>query len=311
MDALDSLRWASRRSWHSASRAGTPCDSRSASARCSWRFHGPATDKRCYIERTFFGVYRVSVEASGRYRALFHGTTLHGMQATDQSRQADPLTYYHRTGPFGQAFADCRMCPAREIAVVGLGVGSLASYATQGQRWTFYELDPAVERLARSEQYFTYMSNCADRCQVVLGDARISLARPNRIGTGSIVLDAFSSDAIPMHLMTSEAFTLYLSPTGPGGVLAFHISNRHLALGPVVARLARLHGLTVVEQLERVTVEETNSGKSPSNWVFMAASPTDLGPLVSDKRWVPPVVSDATPLWTDDSSSILSVLQLR
>jgi spermidine synthase len=247
-----------------------------------------------HTERTFFGVYRVSVEGSGNYRALFHGTTLHGMQSTDRSREAEPLTYYHRTGPIGQAFAQLsNVSGAPEIAVVGLGVGSLASYVAEGQRWTFYELDPAVERLARTAEYFTYMRNCGDRCRVVLGDARISLAsaKPNQYGL--IVLDAFSSDAIPMHLLTSEAFTLYLSRLAHGGVLAIHISNRHLALGPVVARLARLHGLTVLEQLNGVTAEESTNGKSASDWVFMAASPADLGPLVTDKRWVAPVVSDS------------------
>lgn len=276
---------------------------------CSWAGDGGQT---LHTERTFFGVYRVSVESDGRYRALFHGTTLHGMQATDQSRQADPLTYYHRTGPFGQAFSQLpNVSGAPEIAVVGLGVGSLATYVTEGQRWTFYELDPAVERLARSAEYFTYMGNCGGRCRVVLGDARISLAaaKPNQYGL--IVLDAFSSDAIPMHLMTSEAFTLYLSRLSQDGVLAFHISNRHLSLGPVVARLGRLHGLTVLEQLDGVTAEDATNGKSASDWVFMAKNPTDLGPLVADKRWVPPVVSDSTPLWTDDSSSILSVIHFR
>jgi hypothetical protein len=265
-----------------------------------------------HTERTFFGVYRVGIEGAGRYHALFHGTTLHGMQATEQARKAEPLTYFHRTGPFGQAFTQLpNLSQAPDVAVVGLGVGSLASYATPGQRWTFYELDPAVERLARSDEYFTYMRNCADQCRVVLGDARLSLAsaKPNQYGL--IVLDAFSSDAIPMHLMTSEAFALYLSRLSPGGVLAFHVSNRHLSLGGVVARLARLHGLTVIEQLELVTLADAENGKSASDWVFMAASPADLGPLMADKRWVQPVVSDSTPLWTDDSSSILSVLHFR
>jgi spermidine synthase len=275
----------------------------------SWAGDGGHT---IHTERTFFGVYRVSVEASGRYRALFHGTTLHGMQATDPARRADPLTYYDRTGPFGQALAQLpEVTRAPEVAVVGLGVGSLASYASPAQRWTFYELDPAVERLARSAEYFTYMRDCGDRCRVVLGDARISLAsaRPNQYGL--IVLDAFSSDAIPMHLLTSEAFTLYLSRLSHGGVLAFHVSNRHLALGPVVARLARLHGLTVIEQLDGVTAGDSADGKTASDWVFMAASARDLGPLVADARWVPPVVSSSTPFWTDDSSSILSVLHFR
>jgi hypothetical protein len=260
-------------------------------------------------ERTFFGVYRVRVSADGEYRALLHGTTLHGTQAIDAARRHEPLSYYHRGGPFGQMMAGLpRLAAVPEVAVVGLGIGSLASYAAPEQRWTFFEIDPAVERLARTPEYFTYLSECGDRCQVVLGDARLSLVRAPANRFGLIVLDAFSSDAIPIHLLTTEAFTIYRSRLSPGGVLALHISNRHLSLGPVLARMARHHGLTAIEQRDRGTDDSASRGASPSHWVVMAPSQAELGALAADPRWTTPAASETAPLWTDDSASILSVL---
>jgi spermidine synthase len=231
------------------------------------------------------------------------------MQAVDRARQKQPLTYYDRTGPFGQAFAQLpRASSAPEIAVVGLGIGSLASYAGVEQRWTFYEIDPAVERIARSPQYFTYLRDCGSRCQVVLGDARLSLASARPHQYALIVLDAFSSDAIPVHLMTAEALALFLTRLAPGGALAFHVSNRHLSLGPVLTRLALSQGLTVLEQHDDVTAAQIANGKAASDWVVMARDSSDLGPLIADARWRTPVVKASTPLWTDDFSNILSVL---
>jgi hypothetical protein len=270
-----------------------------------------ARTQTLHVERTFFGVYRVSVDAAGSHRLLFHGTTLHGLQAIDPSQRHEPLGYYHRTGPFGQAFPQLRNLTATsEIAVVGLGVGSLASYAGGGQRWTFYELDPAVERLARTEEYFTYLRDCSDRCRVVLGDARVSLADARPRQYDLMVIDAFSSDAIPMHLLTDEAFALYLSRLGAGGVLALHISNRHVSLGPVLARLAHAHQLIAIRQQERLATPSSD-GKSESDWVLMAARSEDLGSLPGDARWTIPAIAASTPLWTDDASSILSVLHYR
>ena len=131
-----------------------------------------------YATRTFFGVHRVMTDQGDRYHSLYHGTTLHGMQAVDLSHQSEALTYFHRQGPIGQAFAGLPALAARRaIAVVGLGVGTLASYRTPGQQWTFYEIDPEVERIARTDSYFTYLRSCGDSCRVVLGDARLSLAR--------------------------------------------------------------------------------------------------------------------------------------
>ena len=263
-----------------------------------------------YVSRTFFGVYRVSEDSTGEYHKLVHGTTMHGMQATNPALQGEPLTYYHRLGPIGQAFRGLPPAATQgDIAAVGLGVGSLAAYRKPGQHWTFYEIDPEVERIARTDKYFTYMRACGDGCRVVLGDARLSLARAPEHGYGLMILDAFSSDAIPIHLMTSEAVALYLSRLAPGGVLAFHISNRHLSLAPVLARVAASHGLTVRLQID--TGDFTVApGLFPSQWMVMARSASDLGLLASHERWTAPSIPPSTPLWTDDFSNIVSVLNL-
>lgn len=261
--------------------------------------------------RTFFGVYRVNLDRSGRYHALAHGTTLHGMQALDPARRTEPLTYYHRTGPFGQAFEQLpRIGTAKEIAVIGLGVGTLASYARPGQQWTFYEIDPEVEHIAGTSAYFTFLDACATQCRVVLGDARLSLARALPRQFDLIVLDAFSSDAIPVHLLTREALTLYLSRLAPGGTIAFHISNGHLALGPVVAGLAATHNLVAVEQLDRRTPDWPD-GKNESHWVIIGRHADELGSLNRDARWTPLLAKPSTPLWTDDFSNILGVLDFQ
>ncbi len=263
-----------------------------------------------YVSRTFFGVYRVTTDQGNQYHSLFHGTTLHGMQATDPSHQGEALTYFHRDGPIGQAFAGLPRLAGRDVAVVGLGVGTLASYRTAGQRWTFYEIDPEVERIARTDGSFTFLRTCGDGCQVVLGDARLSLARARPQEYGFIILDAFSSDAIPIHLMTTEAIGLYLSRLAPGGVLAFHISNRHLALAPVLARVAISHGLVV--RLQQHSAGQTvTHGPLSSEWMVMARSETDLGPLAAEARWINPAIPPTTPLWTDDFSNIFSVLRLN
>jgi len=268
--------------------------------------HGEAL----YTSRTFFGVYRVAEEQAG-YRSMYHGTTVHGMQSLDASRREEPMTYYSREGPIGQAIARLPSTRSRRpIAVVGLGVGTLVVYRSPGQQWTFYEIDPEVERIARADEYFTYLHGCGDSCRVVLGDARLALARARHDEYGLIVLDAFSSDAIPVHLMTDEAIALYLSRLAPGGALAFHITNRHLVLAPVLARLAANHGLAARFQQHRATAAGMLSGQFSSDWMVMARAERDLGALADDPRWLTPQVPDGTPLWTDDFSNIVSVLSL-
>ena len=263
-----------------------------------------------YADRTFFGVYRVRVDERLNYRFMFHGPTLHGMQSTDASRRAVSLSYFHVNGPIGQVFAAApNAAAAGEVAVVGLGVGSLASYAGPAQRWTIYEIDPAVEDVARNPAFFTYLQDCGRRCEVVIGDARVSLGRARPQQFGVLILDAFSSDAIPVHLLTREALALYLSRLAPNGIIALHISNLHLSLSPVLGRLAADQGLVALWQREPATAGSLAEGKFPSEWMVIARTPGDLGALVHDARWKPPAVAADTPLWTDDFSNILSVLR--
>ena len=191
-------------------------------------------------DRSFFGIYRVV--QSGSYHELYDGTTLHGAERVGGGRP-DPLTYYSHAGPAGQAFAALPAATTRRAALIGLGAGALACDAPAGADWTFFEIDPVVARIARDPHLFTYLRDCPGRFGIALGDGRQSLARqpPGRFGV--VVLDAFASDAIPVHLITRQAIELYLSRLQPGGVLLFHISNRYLDLEPVLGNLARDRGL--------------------------------------------------------------------
>jgi spermidine synthase len=260
-------------------------------------------------DRTFFGVLRVHADSAADRHILLHGSTVHGEQSSRADRRREPLTYYHRSGPIGQVMdALAPRLAAARIGVVGLGAGSLAAYAAPGQRWTFYEIDPAVARIARDPAAFTYLEDCAAACEVVLGDARLSLAG-SAATYALIVLDAFSSDGIPVHLLTSEALDLYLRRLTADGVIAFHISNRHLDLKPILAALAQRRGLTALVQRHIVSESEKAEGRYGSEWLLMARSRDSFGSLAADSRWQAPLVRQATRVWTDDFSDVLAVLK--
>ncbi|MFO0645309.1 MAG: fused MFS/spermidine synthase [Polyangiales bacterium] len=259
-------------------------------------------DRSVLVEsRTFYGVLRVE-EARG-VRRFLHGTTLHGMQFRSPKMRGRPVAYYDTTAPIGELMR--ALGPSlddRRVAVVGLGVGMLAAYARPRQRWTFYELDPEVDRIARA--WFTWLRDAAAPWSVVTGDARRSLERDASARYGLLALDAFSSDAIPTHLLTREAISLYLSRLDARGVLAFHITNRHVDLGPVLSALARDRRL--------VALTRTGAGFGPegpvrSTWVVMARRSEDLGAL---SNWTPLDATTRRP-WTDDFSNALSALRLR
>jgi SAM-dependent methyltransferase len=259
------------------------------------------------IRRSFYGVNSVRLDPRAGLHVLYHGDTAHGAQSTDPARACVPLAYYHTASPIGQVL-ESRASSA--VAVVGLGTGSLAPYARPEQAWTFFEIDPEVERLARDPQYFTFLERCAPQAQVVLGDARLSIRNAPEHSYDLIVLDAYSSDAIPVHLITREAVTLYLSKLRPGGLLAFHISNRYLDLEPVLADLAENAGLVARLRLDdEVDALGRAEGKKASRWAILAAEASDLGELVEDVRWQPLKHKAGSRLWTDDYSSVVSVLR--
>ncbi|HYX43022.1 MAG TPA: fused MFS/spermidine synthase, partial [Pyrinomonadaceae bacterium] len=242
--------------------------------------HTQLNTRTLYTARNFFGVLRVTRDDDPDQHRLYNGSTLHGRQYTDLLRQCEPLSYYHREGPLGQVFAAYQARPAApDVAIVGLGTGATAAYARADERWTFYEINPEVVGVARAPEYFTYLINCAHApVSVTLGDARLQLARAPDAHYGLIVLDAFSSDAIPVHLMTAQALDLYLAKLAPNGLIVFHISNRSLDLHPVVADLARSRALTCVAR-DDTQPNQQIEGKEASQWVVMARRPEDLNNL--------------------------------
>lgn len=257
-----------------------------------------------HAERTFFGVYRI-VRGDGGLVSLIHGTTLHGSQkANPIDAQPEPLTYYHRRSPIADVFAAATEHAISSVGVVGLGVGSLAAYAQPNQSWTFYEIDPSVERIAKDERYFTYLKACAAACRVAIGDGRLLIAaEPKKHDI--LVLDAFSSDAIPVHLLTTEALDEYLGHLSEGGVLAFHISNRHFDLRPVLGRAAANRNLLALMRFD--SMPDAAPGLSGSLWVVMARTPEVLAQLAANPDWKR-MISDGRRAWTDDFSNIWASL---
>lgn len=257
-------------------------------------------------ERSFFGVHRVSKE--GKFHTLHHGTTLHGAQSTEAALRREPLTYFHRKGPMGQIFAAFSGPNAKKaIAVIGLGTGTIAAYGQAGQHITFYEIDPITERIARDPRYFTYLSDSPAQIKVILGDGRLSLKSAPDASFDMIIFDAFSSDAIPVHLITREAISLYLAKLKPDGILIFHISNRFFNLEPMLANLARNVGL--VGLYTRQINYDRNKMIVGGQFVVMARNQEDLGGLAQARGWIPLKGQKVAQAWTDDYSDIIRYLK--
>jgi SAM-dependent methyltransferase len=262
-------------------------------------------------ERNFFGVREVIEDAQRSMRVLLHGTTRHGAQSTDPVRRREPASYYYRGGPLGDFFGEVPSKPGRKVAVIGLGAGGLAAYGRRGEEWTFYEIDPDIARLARDTSYFTYLHDTPAKVNVVLGDGRLSMLKAPEIYYDLIVLDAFTSDAIPLHLLTLEALSVYLSRLAPDGVLLFHLSNRYLDLEPVVARSiesGKLSGLIRVNT--DLPQKDVQAGGNPSIWATAARRQSWLGTLPADARWRALRTQPDVDLWTDDFSNIFRVFHL-
>jgi SAM-dependent methyltransferase len=263
-----------------------------------------------YAERSFFGLHRITEDPAREFHQLVHGTTLHGRQSLDPTRRREPLTYYHPTGPVGDVLARYGQTPGANIAVVGLGAGSMAAYVQPDQHWSYFEIDPVVVKIARDPRYFTFLHDSPAEIRVVLGDARQTLATEADGKFDLVVLDAYTSDAIPVHLATREALALYLRKLAPGGRLALHISNNYLELEPVFANLAHDAKLTCLTRYDPAnTPGETFRGKSASLWMIMARQPEDLAQLNQDRRWREGRRNPNQRTWTDDYSNLLSVLR--
>ncbi len=276
-------------------------------------------DQLCLRQaRSFFGVLQVLRDRDDDgYTELRHGYTVHGRQSQVPARHGEPLAYYHRESPIGQVFtALASQTTPRTVAVIGLGTGTLAAYARAGDTMTFYEIDPLVAALADDPRYFSYLSDARKRgatLRLALGDGRIQLAadrlRQPALHYDLIVLDAFTSDAIPMHLLTREALQIYLEALSPGGILALHISNRHLHLDRVVAGLAADAGLQ--GRLLQRDAAVLSQGGTPSTWSLLARNSADLSGLAIQPRWQAAKLDpgSATTVWQDDFYELLSVLK--
>ena len=261
-------------------------------------------------ERNFFGVLEARFNASDSTHVLMHGTTKHGAQSLRPSRRSAALSYYEAHGPVGDVFRTRSRAALGRVAVVGLGTGALAAYGKRDQDWTFYEIDPAVVRIARNPAYFTYVLDTPATVHIVEGDARLRLAEAAEHGYDLIVLDAFSSDAIPVHLLTVQALRMYEGKLAPGGVLAVHLSNRYLDLEPVVARLADAADLVGLIRVNRGSARELRDfGGDQSIWAVLARNPDHLGGLWECAGWRQLEARAGVGLWTDDYSNIFSVVR--
>ena len=282
-----------------------------------------------YRDRTFFGMLHV-IEHAGptvlipgepggvrpriRCRSFIHGTTRHGTQGLSEELRRVPTSYFHRTNPIGQLFAAYGpLGLLNRVAVIGLGVGTLAAYGEPGRSMEFYEIDPAVVRIARDPSMFTFLSDSRATLTFTIGDGRLEIAKAPDGSFGLIVVDAFSSDAVPVHLLTREALALYLRKLRPGGVIAFNITNANLELSPVLDGLTADGGFAGLIQEGRIeNQEQLLEGKDPSKWAVIAKDRAALAPLEHDERWTwlpsqPGRTPDPRYVWTDDYSSIFTV----
>jgi hypothetical protein len=264
--------------------------------------------------RSFFGVVRESEARAdplgGRIRMMAHGTTLHGAQAQSPLFRCRPLVYYAPETPIGQVMAWKReQSPALRIGVVGLGTGSMAAYVRRSDHLTFFEIDPLVIRLASDPRHFSYTTECAQGpVDYVLGDARLTLGRQPAGQFDVLLIDAFSSDAVPTHLLTVEAVRGYLSKLKPNGVVILHLSNRNLELdGPAQAVAHAAGGVGLVQKYEAPI---SGAWISSEDAVVIGRTPQAMGTLAEDLRWEPIDPTQARP-WTDDYTNLVGALWRR
>ncbi len=262
-----------------------------------------------HTERNFYGVVRVARSPDGKFVRLLHGNSVDGMQRADEPGPPQPMTYYYKRGPVGHLFDNLSLRgePVTRVGVVGLGIGSVAHYAEPGQHWTFFEIDPAVARVAQNPAYFRFLSACKAEYDIVLGDARRQLARRPDAGFDLLILDGFCSGSRPVHLLTKEALEVYVRKLAPNGILAVNVTNRHLDLPPLVARAAASFDppLSVRYRHDQPTEALRAEGKEESEWMILARDDAALGPVAWDPYWDLVRVTDG-PVWRDDFADTLS-----
>ena len=270
----------------------------------------PADSERLlFADRSFFGVHRVTADARDRVRSLYNGNTLHGRQyQAPELRNTAVGSYYDLRGPMGRILENSRLAPQRRpVAVVGLGAGSLLALARPGESWVFYEIDPAVIRIARDPRLFTFLSDSQADWTIVPGDGRLSLGQAPDGRYGLIIMDAFGSDAVPVHLLTREALQLYLSKLAPDGLLVFHVTNAYLDLLRPITDAGRSLGLFAATASDPGGWVRGGIGWPVTRWVVLSRSRDRLAGLAAPAAGAAP----RRGIWTDDYSDLLSVVRWR
>jgi len=273
----------------------------------------PGDDGRVETVRSFFGVHKIVTTTDGRYRVLMHGTTIHGAERLPAAGKAAParpelISYYHANGGIGQAIAAIRArksAPIR-VAVIGLGAGTLTCAAEPGEHWRFFEIDPLMVATARDPRHFTFITACAPDLAPVIGDARLTFTEEPDGTYDLVIVDAYSSDAIPIHLATQEAMAIYKRKLAPYGAVLMHVSNRHLELASVAVGIAAANGLA-----SWVHTDETDDSDAyifSTTVVLSAADAADIGALAGQGAWVLTEPSAGQRVWTDDYSNVLGAL---
>jgi hypothetical protein len=277
----------------------------------------PSDDGRVDTVRSFFGVHKIVVTPNGQYHVLMHGTTIHGAEkfrnddGTPVTGRPAVISYYYKDGGIGQAIAAIRARkggPLR-VAVIGLGSGTLTCAAEPGEQWKFFEIDQSMVDTASDPKYFTFVSSCAPGLKPVIGDARLTFAREPEGTYDLIIVDAYSSDAIPIHLATQEAMKIYKDRLAPQGAVLMHVSNRHLELASVIVGIAEANGLK-----SWVYDEDSNRDSEyifPTNVVVSARAEADVGKLASSDVWEETDADPKQRVWTDDYSNVLGAVYRR
>jgi hypothetical protein len=277
----------------------------------------PADEGRVETVRSFFGVHKVQVTSNGQYHVLLHGTTIHGAEkvlhddGTAVTGRPEPISYYYKDGGIGKAIAAIRKRKGGPLraAVIGLGSGSLTCAAEPGEAWRFFEIDQAMVDTARHPKYFTFVKNCAPDLQPVMGDARLTFAHEPDGAYDLIVVDAYSSDAIPVHLATREAMAIYKSKLAPNGAVLMHVSNRNLELATVSVGIAAANGLK-----SWVYYEDSSRDAEyifATQAVISARNGADIGELAGSDEWTATEPDPRQRVWSDDYSNVLGAVWRR
>ncbi len=271
--------------------------------------HFDDMNRQLHRERSFFGLYTVCTNRAGNEHWLYNGNILHGDQCMDPNELRTPRTYYVRGSPLWQIFDRINIRGGvNHVGVIGLGTGSTSCYHKPGRTMTFFEVDPVMERIARDPKLFRYLEVCGEGVDVVIGDGRLNLAKTADGTFDLLILDAFSSDAIPVHLLTREALALYMRKLTPDGIALLHISNRYLDLAPVVANLVEDASLAGRIQEYEPTEDEKRKGASASTWVAVTHNLQDLDPLAPYGIWRELESERSRGVWTDDYSNVFRTL---